>query len=335
MATQLRNRLLTFLVPLLLAACGSQEGDRPAASSEAGAAAPLHIISSFTEAGSSSRTIRILAPKLEEYLQRPIEIHYNEGGRGGDIGAQAAAAAPADQLTLFVGTVGNIALLPSILTDYQVEPLTDFHPLTQLTMTPDVLIAHSSLGVTTIDELVGYADQQDEPLTYSHIAPFSIHRMEFVEIIGALEIEAENDNSIRGSAAAMDAVANGSIDLAMTTAPYVAPLVEAGSVMPLAVANENRLSAYPDVLTMEEYGIPIPHGSWSGAFVPASTSAEDTNTLFQAVTMALNDSEVIAQLAELGMIAAPSASPLAFRTYIELEQTRLAAVARTYDIREN
>ena len=321
----------SFLCSLLLAGCGSESGSDAASP----ASAPLHIISSFTEAGSSSRTIRILAPKLEEYLARPIEIYYNEGGRGGDVGARAAANAPADQLTLFVGTVGNISLLPNIMASYDVDPLNDFRPVTQLTVTPDVLIANAEIGVTDLDELVGYADMQPDPLSYSHIAPFSIHRMDFAEIIAALEIEARNDGSIRGSAAAMDAVASGAIDLAMTTAPYVAPLVEAGSVVPLAVANETRLPAYPDVPTMEEFGIPIPHGSWAGAFVPAETSEQDTNALFDALRRALTDDDVIAQLAELGMTAAPSISPAQFRSYIEAEQLRLGTVARAYDIRED
>lgn len=315
------------LVSTLIACSSPQE--------EAAAAEPIHIISSFGEAGSSSQTIRILAPKLEAYFQRPIEIHYSEVGQGGSIGPQTAANAPPDQLTLFVGSVGNIALLPNILSSYDVDPLQDFQAITHLTVTPDVLIANSKLGVTNLDELVAHANQTDDPLRYSHIAQFSIHRMEFVEILNALDIEANNDDAIRGSARAMEAVANGSIDLAMTTAPYVAPLVNAGSVVPLAVANETRLPAYPDVPTMMESGIPIAHGSWAGAFVPAATSAEDAEQMFLALRDALNDDDVVAQLAERGMVAAPSESPEAFTRYIVEETARLGTVAATYGIRED
>ncbi len=158
--------------------------------------------------------------------------------------------------------------------------------------------------------------------------------MEFAEILNALGIEAINDDSIRGSARAMDAVANGSIDLAMTTAPYVAPLVEAGSVVPLAVANETRLPAYPNVPTMKESGIAIEHGSWAGAFVPAATSAVDTEQMFRALQRALTNENVIAQLAALGMGAAPSDSPEAFANYIAQETERLGVVAKAYGIRE-
>ena len=318
--------IMTFA--LFLAACNGQVED------EVVVAEPIHIISSFGEAGSSGKTIRILAPKIEAFYQRPVEIHYNQGGRGGDVGARTAANAPADQTTLFVGTVGNIALLPNVLSTYDVNPAEDFRAITHLTETPDVLIAHSGLGVSTLEELVAYANEQGEPLSYSHIAPLSIHRMEFVEILNALDIAAINDESIRGSAGAMEAVANGSVDLAMTTAPYVAALVADGSVVPLAVAHKTRLPVYPDVPTMKESGIPIEHGSWSGAFVPAAATAEEAEQMFRALESALNDDEVIAQLAELGMIAAPSASPEAFTRYIAEETARLGAVAEAFNIRQ-
>jgi tripartite-type tricarboxylate transporter receptor subunit TctC len=319
--------LATAALALSLVACSSPVEEESDLS-------PIHIISSFGEAGSSSQTIRILAPMIEEYFQRPVEIHYSEVGRGGSIGPQTAANAPQEQLTLFVGSVGNIALLPNILSTYEVDPLVDFKAVTHLTVTPDVLIVNAGLGVSTLEDLVAYADESAEPLRYSHIAQFSIHRMEFVEIVNALGVEAINDDSLRGSARAMEAVANGSIDMAMTTAPYVAPLVEAGSVVPLAVANETRLAAYPNVPTMKESGIPIEHGSWAGAFVPAATSAQDTEQMFRALQHALTDEKVIAQLAALGMVAAPSESPEAFAIYIAEETARLGLVAKAYGIRE-
>jgi tripartite-type tricarboxylate transporter receptor subunit TctC len=325
--TRILKILVSFVIALSLIAC-------EATVEEEAAPGPIHIISSFGEAGSSSQTIRILAPLIEEYFQRPVNIHYSEVGNGGSIGPQTAANAPADQLTLFVGSVGNIALLPHILIGYDIDPLRDFRAVTHLTVTPDVLIANAGLGVSTLQDLVAYASESTEPLSYSHIAQFSIHRMEFVEILSVLGVDAVNDESIRGSARAMEALANGSIDLAMTTAPYVAPLVEAGSAVPLVVANETRLPAYPDVPTMVEAGIPIAHGSWAGAFVPAATSDADTEKMFLALQHALTDDNVIAQLAALGMVASPSESREAFASYIAAETERLGAVARAYGIRE-
>ncbi len=327
-------RKLILSAVLLVAACGTEPPETVQEVADT-SAAPIHLITSFPAVGSSSRTARIIAPKLEEYFQRPIEIIYNEGGRGGDIGARTAAAAAPDQLTLFVGTVGNVSLLPNVLSDYDLDPLEDFRPVTQLTVTPDVLIAHAGLGIESLDDLVAYAAEAENSLSYSHIAPLSIHRMEFLQIFDDLEIEGQNDESIRGSAAAMEAVGSGAVDLAMTTAPYVAPLVEEGVAIPLVVANESRLAAFPDVPTMAEVGIAIPHGSWAGALVPAATSDEDVEDMFRALEGVLADPDVVAQIAELGMIPAPSSSPESFSAYIAQETARLGAVARKFNVVEN
>ena len=334
--TKLTKIILFLGVALVFAACTAESPAPEAAVTETEpTAAPIELITSFTSVGSSSRTSRIIAPSIEEHFQRPIEIIYNEGGRGGDVGIDRAVTADPDQLTLFVGTVGNLTLLPNISSSYSIDPLQDFKPISQLTVTPDVLIVHAGLGINNLDELVAYANASEAPLTYTHIAPQSIHRMEFLQILNDLGIEGENDESIRGSAPAMEAVGSGAVDLAMTTAPYVAPLVEQGLVVALAVANETRLPAYPDVPTMTEAGIAIPHGSWAAALVPAATSDADVEQMFLAVTGALNDPEVAAQIAELGMVAAPSSSPEEFAAYMAEETARLGAVAQKFNVVEN
>ena len=86
--------------------------------------------------------------------------------------------------------------------------------------------------------------------------------------------------------------------------------------------------------TMAESGIPIEHGSWAGAFVPAATSDADAEQMFRALQHALTDADVVARIAALGMVAAPSDSPEAFAMYITEETERLAAVAEAYGIRE-
>jgi tripartite-type tricarboxylate transporter receptor subunit TctC len=159
--------------------------------------------------------------------------------------------------------------------------------------------------------------------------------MEFLQLFDDLGLDGANDESIRGSAAAMEAVSSGEVDLAMTTAPYVTPLVEQGFVIPLVVANETRLPSLPDVPTMAEAGIAIPHGSWAGALVPAATSDADVAAMFSALESALTNPEVVAQIADLGMVAAPSSSPESFSAYIEEETARLGGVARKFNVVEN
>ena len=164
------------------------------------------ILTTYPATGSSSTATRIIAPKLQEYLGREIEIDYG-------VGLQAGVDAPADERTVFVSTIGNMAMLPAILPAFGVDPLSDLRPVTRITAVPDVLIAHSGLGIETLDELLEYASAHPGELTYSHIAPRSIHRLEFAALLGGLGLDISLNESIRGSGPAMDAVANGDLDL--------------------------------------------------------------------------------------------------------------------------
>ena len=282
------------------------------------------ILTTYPATGSSSTATRILAPKLQEHLGREIEIDYGAG-------LQAGVDAPADERTVFVSTIGNMAMLPAILPAFGVDPLSDLRPVTRITAVPDVLIAHSGLGIETLDELLEYASAHPGELTYSHIAPRSIHRLEFAALLGELDIDVTLDESIRGSAAAMEAVANGDVDLVITTSPYVSPLIQSGAAVPLVVVHPERIPLLPDVPTMPERGVDgMPSGSWGGFFAPAGSSGEFVRQIFEAARFAMSDPGVTEAIASHGMEVWPSESPEAFEQFIRDEMTRLGDAAERY-----
>jgi tripartite-type tricarboxylate transporter receptor subunit TctC len=286
----------------------------------------ITLLTTYNETGFSSRTSAIMKPKLETYLKKSIEIQYRSP-------TQLAVDSPGDGSVLFVSTIGNMALLPSISKSFDVDPLRDLRPVTRLTYAPDVLIVHAGLGINTLDELITYSHEHPGTLDYSHIAPRSIHRVEFAALLDELGIDATLNQSTRGATGAMDGVADGTIDLVITTSPYVTPLIDNGSVIPLAVAHPTRMPLYPNVPTLIERGITsIPHGSWAGLFVPASTSDNNVAQIFAAVKNAMDEPVVKAQINALGMEISLNETPAEFVTDIEAEMDRLKQAAERYGI---
>jgi tripartite-type tricarboxylate transporter receptor subunit TctC len=91
---------------------------------------------------------------------------------------------------------------------------------------------------------------------------------------------------------------------------------------------------YPEVPTLIERGVSaIPHGSWAGVFVPATTSQEDVSRILGAVRYAIDDPSVVSQINELGMDASLSESPEAFVGFIKTEMIRLQKAAEEYRIK--
>jgi len=285
---------------------------------------PIRILTTYPATGSSSTATTIIAPKLEEHLGREVEFDYG-------VGLQAGVAAPADERTIFVSTIGNMAMLPAILDTFGVDPLADLRPVTRITTVPDVLIAHSGLGIDTLDELLEYTSANPGELTYSHIAPRSIHRLEFAALLGELGIDVTLDESVRGSAAAMEAVANGDVDLVITTSPYVSPLIQSGAAVPLVVVHPERIPMLPEVPTMLERGVDgMPSGSWGGFFAPAGSSDEFVQQMFEAARFAMSDPGVMEAIGAHGMEVWPSESPEEFEQFIRDEMTRLGDAAERY-----
>lgn len=285
---------------------------------------PITLYMSFSDTGSSSRVARVYAPKLEKILGQKVEIIYHTPGRGGDIGALAAAAADPDGHHMLIGTVGNISLLPAILPDYGMDPSNDLVPVTQIAVVPNFIAVRSEIPANNFEEFVQYVKANPGEVTYSYIAPWSIHRLEFRAIIEELGLNMTHTEGVRGSMPTINGVIDGRVDTSITTSPHWIPLLEEGQVKVLAVLGEQRHPSYPELPTMLEVGVDqIPRGSWDGVFVPAGTPESAVNTLFAAFKEVANDPEVVAAVEEQGMFIRISESPETFREFVEAESDRL------------
>ncbi len=101
---------------------------------------------------------------MAEYLGREVDIEYR-------VGVQAGVDAPANERTVFVSTIGNIALRPAIEESFGIDPLSDLRPVTRMTAVPDVLIVSARSSIDTLDELLAFTREHPAKLSYAHVAP--------------------------------------------------------------------------------------------------------------------------------------------------------------------
>ena len=290
---------------------------------------PLLFLTSHSAAGSSGVAAAIIAPRMEEYLGRPIVFKYSQG-------SSAAVGDAADGNTMLMTTIGYMALHPVWRPNYDLDPLTDLRPETRFAATPDVLIVRSGLGIDTLDELIAYAAAANEPLSYFHIAPFSIHRVELAAIFYEFDIDnvALESFTRPGPVQALAAIEAGTLDLLVVTSPYVVPLLESGAAKALTVIHRERTPVAPDAPTLLEQGITtMPNGSWSGIFVPAGTSDEDADLIFAAIRFAVSDLDVEKQINDLGMEVDLNDSPEEFVRFLKSEAERLSIAVDKYGLR--
>jgi len=131
---------------------------------------PVRIVVAFPPGGGTDIVARLIAPRLGDAWGQQVIVD-NRGGASGTIGTEFAARAAPDGHTLFLGTLGNLAVNPHLYPKMTVDPLRDFTPITQVVAVHFVLVAHPSLAARDVGELIALARSRPGQINYSSSGP--------------------------------------------------------------------------------------------------------------------------------------------------------------------
>ena len=138
---------------------------------------PVRMIVPFAPGGASDFVARIMSPRLSELLGPSIVIE-NKQGASGNIGMEAAARAPADGYTIYLGNIGTIAINPTVFPNLSVNPLKDFIAVTEVADVPSILIANPGVPVNSVAELVTLAKAKPGELNFASPGSSTLNRLE-------------------------------------------------------------------------------------------------------------------------------------------------------------
>ncbi|MEJ8835282.1 Bug family tripartite tricarboxylate transporter substrate binding protein [Ramlibacter sp. AN1133] len=246
---------------------------------------PVRILVAFTAGGTTDLLARAVGQKLTEKYKQPFLVDNKPGG-GGNIGTEMAAKAAPDGYTLLVGSVGPIAVNPTLFRKLNIDPLTDLVPVVQIAEVPNVLVVHPDVPAKTLEEFVAYARSQPGRLNYSSTGiGTSSHLSGFM--LGQ-RISADMQHVPYKGAEALKDLLAGRVQFMFATIPSVIQHIHAGKLRALAVTSANRSRSMPEVPTVAERGFPgFEAGSWFGFFAPRGTPESVIAELNKAVNEAL------------------------------------------------
>lgn len=128
----------------------------------------------------------------------------------------------------------------------------------------------------------------------------------------------------RGGGPAVQDLVAGHIDIVMNAATDALAQVRAGTVKAYAVMGKRRLSALPEIPTVDEAGLPgFYFSQWFGLWAPKGTPDSVIDKLNSAVVTALAEPQTVSRLADVGQEIfppeqeAPQALRALHRTEIE------------------
>ena len=106
------------------------------------------------------------AARLQKAFGQQVIIENRAGGNF-QIGTAAVIASPPDGYTLLLGLDGPIAINPSLYPKLPYNPSTDLVPISGLAKADQVVIAHPSVPVKDIGELLALAKQKPGEITFA------------------------------------------------------------------------------------------------------------------------------------------------------------------------
>lgn len=286
--------------------------------------APARILVGAPAGGSTDTLARALAQELGRLLGKVVVVE-NRPGAGGNIAAEAVAKAAPDGNTLlmsFTSHAINASLYPSLPFD----PIKDFTPLTCVATSPSILVAHPSLPVKDVRELIALAKAKPGKLNFAVGAVGSSLHLAgdlFKMQSGAYIVNIP----YRGTAPAMQDVIAGQVELMFAAVGTAQAQIKAGKVKALGVTTAARLAAFPDVMAIAEVLPGYESSAWFGLFGPARMSAEQTRRISDAARQAIAAPDVRKRLETDGALPVGNA-PEAFAAFVQSEITRWAKVVK-------
>ena len=287
-------------------------------------AAPIRILVGAPAGGSTDTMARTLARELGQLLERVVVVE-NRPGAGGNIAADAVAKAPPDSnmlLMSFTSHAINASLYPTLPFD----PIKDFTPLTCVATSPSLLVAHPSVPVKDVRELIAYAKAHPGKLNFAigavgsslHLAGDAFKMQSGAFIVNI---------PYRGTAPAVQDVIAGQVDMMFAAVGNVQQQVRAGRMKALGVTSAKRLPAFPDVPAISEVLPGYESSAWFGLFGPARMAPELTKRISDAARQAIASSEVRKRLDAEGAIPVGN-SPEEFARFVQSEIPRWAKVVK-------
>ena len=127
--------------------------------------APIRILVGAPPGGSTDTMARAIGQAMGQQLGRVVLVE-NRPGAGGNLAAELVARAAPDGQTLLMSFTSH-AINASLYPHLPFDPVKDFTPLTMVSTSPSVLVAHPSLSANNIKELIALAKTKPGQLNFA------------------------------------------------------------------------------------------------------------------------------------------------------------------------
>ena len=291
---------------------------------------PVRLIVPTSPGGGTDFSARVIAPKLSEFFAQPVVVE-NRAGGGTIIGNEAVARAAPNGHTLLMG-ISSLTSIPYLYSKVPYDVTRDFSPVSQVITVPHLLVAHPSLPVRSVKELVSFAKARPGQINFAagsagsnpHLAMELFNHTTGVKMVHV---------PFKGQGPALSDVLGGHTSIMMGNLLSALPHAKSGRLRAFWVSSAKRASVAPDIPTLAEAGVRgFEVVQWFGVLAPAGTPNEIVARVHGGVVRVLQDPAVRERFVSDG--AEPvGGTPEQFAAVIRADLNKWGKVIRDAGIR--
>lgn len=288
---------------------------------------PVRIIVPYAPGGASDLIARPWAEALTKAFNQQFVVE-NRGGASGMIGTEAAFKAAPDGYTFLQSPSATLTILPN-MRKVPYDPM-QFEPVARIGDLICGFVAHPSVGVKTMPELIDYAKRNPGKLTFGSAGlgtatQIRIEMLKYKTGIDILHVP------YRGSADALNDLLPGTVQ--MMNEINVLPHVKLGKLILLNINHTSRHPEFPHVPTLTELGIkdadvPI----WYSMWAPPGTPKDITRRIHAKMAEIARTDAMKSKMGAIN-VAVPEQSPEDMVKFLSEDSRRNAELIKAANIK--
>jgi tripartite-type tricarboxylate transporter receptor subunit TctC len=239
-----------------------------------------------------------LADHLQTALKTTVLV-LNKPGAGTNIGAVYVANSKPDGYTMLISAPASFVVNQFIYSNLSYDPDTAFVPVSLAAQFPNVLVAHPSVGVKSIEELIAKAKANPSKITYassgigttSQLAAASFTEMAKIDMLHV---------PYKGTSQSVQDLIAGRVGLTIDNIAPLLPFVRSGQLLALGVSTKDPVSLLPGVPPIDSVLKGYSLSSWNVLAMPAGTPKDIVAKVSAECDRILHMPEVVARLRSFG-----------------------------------
>ncbi|MCA3070241.1 MAG: tripartite tricarboxylate transporter substrate binding protein [Rhodocyclaceae bacterium] len=287
---------------------------------------PLRILIPFPPGGASDTIGRTTGDQLAQQLGQPVVID-NRPGAGGRLAIEMLAGALPDGYTTLVGSVGGIAISPSLYRKLPYDPERDLLPVSRIGEIINVMVVNPSIGVASVKDFIEWTRKRTEPVRFGssgtgqpdHLAAEFFQRAAGVTMTHV---------PYKGGGPALVDLMSGDLQLMFATYVVALPHVKSGRLRLLGVTTPERQALLPDLSALSEAIPGFGLSNWNGLFLPGRTPVAIAERLFVEANKAILSPELKRRQAVAGIEPVGSRSRAEFAQFVRDDTARWARIVK-------